>query len=92
MPEYSTIYQDAVKRIQSSYSSCSKSEQTLLLQILQEMSVSGYSYTLENLWLSDFYEIPVGIEQFLCDPDYLGGATNNGKSVCVIKPSLSQYS
>ena len=81
MPEYSTIYQDAVKRIQSSYSSCSKSEQSLLLQILQEMSVSGYSYTLENLWLSDFYEIPVGIEQFLCDPDYLGGATNNGKSV-----------
>lgn len=81
MPEHSTIYQDAVSRIKSSYSSCSKSEQALLLQILQEMSISGYSYTLENLWLSDFKEIPVSIDQFICDPYYMGSVTRNGSGV-----------
>ena len=81
MPEYSTIYETAIDRIKSSYSSCSKSEQNLLLQILSEMSQTGYSYTLEQVWLSDFKEIPVSIDQFISDPYYLGQTNNLGKNV-----------
>ena len=81
MPEYSAIYETAIDRIKSSYYTCSAAEQKMLRQILQEMSNTGYSYTLEQCWLSDFKEIPVGIDQFLNDPLYLGEATNGGKSV-----------
>lgn len=81
MPEYSAIYETAIDRIKSVYNSCSVAEQKLLLQILQEMSDKGYSYTLENCWLADFKEVPVGIDQFLDDPYYLGQTNNNGKNV-----------
>lgn len=81
MPEYSAIYEDAVDRIQSVYHSCSKPEQKLLKDILTEMSIHGYSQTLEQVWLSDFKSIPVGIDQFLNDPEYLGQSNNFGKSV-----------
>lgn len=81
MPEYSDIYETAIDRIKSVYHSCSAAEQTLLLQILQEMGDKGYSETLETVWLADFKEVPVGIDQFLDDPYYLGETNNNGKNV-----------
>lgn len=81
MAEYSAIYEDAIDRITSVYNSCSKAEQSLLMDILTEMSTTGYSYTLERVWLADFKELPVGINQFLDDPQYLGEATNKGKSI-----------
>lgn len=81
MPEYSAIYETAIDRIRSSYYTCSAAEQKMLRQILQEMSQTGYSYTLEQCWLSDFKELPVSIDQFLSDSEYLGQATNGGQSV-----------
>lgn len=81
MPEYSSIYETAVDRIKSSFSSCSKVEQNLMLKILEEMADKGYSYTLETIWLADFKEIPVGIDQFLDDPYYLGPTNDFGNAV-----------
>ena len=81
MAEYSAIYETAIDRITSSFNTCSLAEQKMMLQILEEMGKTGYSYTLEQVYLSDFKEIPVSLNQFLNDPDYLGGATNGGKSI-----------
>lgn len=81
MPEYSTIYEDAVDRITAVYHSCSKVEQKLLRDILEEMSKKGYSETLEKTWLADFTEIPVGIDQFLNDPYFLGATNDFGGTV-----------
>lgn len=74
-------YDGIAERIQSVYSSCSRQEQQLLVQILQEMSVSGESSTLENIWLSDFKEVPVSIDEFICNPYYLGGTNRQGDGV-----------
>lgn len=74
-------YEGVAERIQSVYASCSKSEQQLLIQILQEMSITGQSQTLEQLWLADFKEVPVSIDEFICDPYYLGGTNRNGSAV-----------
>ena len=63
------------------YASCSKMEQNTLKIILQEMVDKGYSQTLEQLWLSDFKEVPVSIDEFLCNPRYLGNTNNQGESV-----------
>ena len=79
MPEID--YEDVLHRIKTVYSSCSKVEQNTLKIILQEMIDKGYSQTLEQLWLSDFKEVPVSIEEFLCNPRYLGNTNNNGESV-----------
>lgn len=74
-------YEGVAERIQSVYASCSKQEQQLLIQILQEMSITGESSTLEQLWLADFKEVPVSIDQFICDPYYLGNTNRNGEAV-----------
>ena len=74
-------YEDVLQRIQSGYSSCSRLEQEMLKNILQEIADNGYSYTLEKLWLADFKEVPVSISQFLCDPQYLGASNRNGEAV-----------
>ena len=74
-------YDGLAERIQSVYSSCSKIEQQHLKQILIEMSIHGYSQTLEQLWLADFKEVPVSIDQFICDSQYLGETNRNGEGV-----------
>lgn len=74
-------YSDVVSRIASSYLSCSEQEKVILKQILHEFSSNGESETYENLWLSDFTEVPVSITQFICDPEYLGRANRNGDAV-----------
>lgn len=74
-------YDGIAERIQKVYSSCSANEQQHLKQILIEMSIHGYSQTLEELWLADFKEVPVSIDEFICNPYYLGESNNNGASV-----------
>lgn len=81
MAEYSAIYDTAIERIQKVYNSCSKTEQMQLIKILTEISEKGYSETLETIWLHDFKEVPVSIDQFISDPYYLGSTTNCGQSV-----------
>lgn len=74
-------YDNVVARIKETYSSCSKAEQDMLQQILTELASTGYSYTYEQIYLSDFKEVPVSIDQFLNDPAYMGNATNRGQSI-----------
>lgn len=74
-------YDGIAERIQSVYTSCSQQEQQILIQILQEMSISGESETLEKIWLADFKEMPVSIHEFICSPLYLGEVNRNGDAV-----------
>ena len=74
-------YDQVVNRIQSIYNSCSVMEQKQLMQILQEISVKGYSSTLETIYLADFTEVPVSIDEFICSPYYLGNVTRNGDGI-----------
>ena len=50
----------------------SDNEKALAMKILQEYSKEGHSEILDDLKYSDFEEIPVDIETFLDDDDYLG--------------------
>ena len=52
--------------------SLSPEEKEAALAILKEMNAKGYSEKLNNLIYSDYEEIPVDIETFLFDKNYLG--------------------
>ena len=56
-------------------------EKKLLLKILEELSITGESETLETVYLTDFKEVPVSIDTFLCDPEYLGGSNKQGEQI-----------
>lgn len=71
----------APERFQSIYNSLSPSEQETMQQILKELSETGESETYEKVWLEDYEEIPVDIDTFLEDPEYLGKATNLGNQI-----------
>lgn len=75
------IDESVIGRIQSIYSTCSYDEQMILRQILQEIVDTGDSETYQKVWLADFKEVPVSIEQFISDPYYLGETTKNGEMV-----------
>lgn len=74
-------YEDVLRRISTVYNSCSKMEQKMLLNILKEIQKHGYSQTLEQLWLTDFKEVPVSIDEFISSPMYLGETNRMGKAV-----------
>lgn len=72
---------ELVDRIKNIYTSVDSEEQKILLQILNELAEYGYSETYQNIWLSDYKEIPVDKETFLTSTEYLGASNNNGKSI-----------
>lgn len=74
-------YDGLAERIQNVYSSCSVLEQRQLIKILEEMSITGESETLESLYLTDFKEVPVSIDEFVCNPMYLGATNRKGEAV-----------
>lgn len=74
-------YADVINRIQDAFKTCSPDEKSVLSQILNEIASKGYSETYETLYLSDFKEVPVSIDRFLCDPEYLGNTNDNGNMV-----------
>ena len=74
-------YQDTLNRIQGVYNSCSELEKKELRRIIEEVSLHGYSQTLETLWLSDFKEVPVSIDEFICNDYYLGLTNRSGQAV-----------
>lgn len=65
----------------SNFSSFNLNEKKLLLQILQEIADSGESGTYEQIWLADYKEIPVSIDTFLDDNQFLGIANNQGSAI-----------
>lgn len=52
--------------------SLSDEEKKIFLKVLDEFSNEGSSNTLIDLYKDDFEEIPVTIEEFLHNPEYLG--------------------
>lgn len=62
-------------------SSLSDSEKKLFLNIIKEYQSKGQSKTFNDLRYQDYEEIPVDIDTFLDDPNYLGtGTLSEGKS------------
>ena len=74
-------YEDIISRIRGIYNSCNPLERNMLLKILEELGDKGYSETLEKIYLVDFKEVPVGIDRFLCDPEYLGASNDCGNQI-----------
>lgn len=81
--ELNEIYDrgDLTERIRTIYNSCTPMEQKQFLKILEELSISGESETLNTIYLVDFKEIPVSIDRFLCDPEYLGESNDCGNQI-----------
>ena len=71
----------APERFAAIYSSLDPVEQGTLTQILQEFSETGESETYNTVWLQDYEEIPVDIDTFLENDEYLGKATNHGTQI-----------
>lgn len=72
---------EIIRRIQEIYNSCSEEEQEYLYQILKEFAETGESKTYEEVWLSDYKEIPVTIGEFITSDTFLGKATRNGQGI-----------
>lgn len=68
-------------RIKKIYASSTPREKVYLKAILEEIAETGDSPTYRDIWLSDYLEIPVDIDTFLCDDYYLGKVTRNGKAI-----------
>lgn len=69
------------ERFKNLLSTLSDNEQQVLIQILKEYAETGTSKTYTDVWMEDYEEIPVDIDTFLEDPEYLGLATNYGKQI-----------
>lgn len=59
----------------------SDDEKAVVRQILLDVSENGKSEELTNLYYEDYEEIPVDLETFLCEEQYLGKYTNYGKDI-----------
>lgn len=59
----------------------SEEEKAVVRQILLDVSEKGKSDELTNLYYEDYEEIPVDLETFLSDEQYLGKYTNYGKDI-----------
>ncbi len=75
------IPSDIITRIQNIYDSCDSIEKDYLKNILLEIRDTGESYTYDNVWLSDYKEIPVDKYTFLTSEQYLGNSNNKGKAI-----------
>lgn len=63
------------------FSSMTKEDKELILTILREYQETGTSKTLYDIWHEDYEEIPVPIDEFICNPNYLGKSTGNGELI-----------
>lgn len=80
MDEFFTL--DRLKNIsKDEFAKLSPENKELVLKILSEYSETGTSETLKVLWGVDYNEIPVSIDEFICNPYYLGKSTRNGESI-----------
>lgn len=50
----------------------SDSEKKILVDVVNELKENGSSNTIKSLWYEDYEEVPVDIETFVMDEDYLG--------------------
>ena len=83
---------ELIDRIRNIYNSCDPAEQEVLMQILRELADTGTSPTYEQVWLSDYIEIPVDIDTFLNADTYLGKTNRNGEAVYPFwRKSLNEF-
>lgn len=66
---------------QEEFEKLSKEDKQLVITILREYQETGTSKTLTDIWSEDYEEIPVPIDEFICNPYYLGKSTGNGDSI-----------
>ena len=64
----------------------SEQEKAEVLKILNEFSANGKSDTYNNILYEDYEEIPVDIETFLKDPNYLGKGLVNEEGKFTVFP------
>lgn len=76
-----TDLSEVAHRIYKIYNSVPTKEKEYLKKILEEIAEYGYSDTYNQVWLSDYKEIPVDIETFLTSEEYLGNTTRNGEAI-----------
>jgi len=62
-------------------SNMTKENKELILTILREYQETGTSKTLYDIWHEDYEEIPVPIDEFIRNPNYLGKSTGNGELI-----------
>lgn len=63
------------------FNKLSPDERKFVLEILKEFEKYGKSPTLEQIWYTDYDEIPVSVTEFITNPYYLGKSTRNGESI-----------
>ena len=64
----------------------SPEERAAVLKILQEYSVGDNSSTFNEILYSDYDEVPVGIDEFLHNPKYLGRGLTNEEGKFTVYP------
>ena len=72
--------------ISNELNNLSEKEKELALQILKQMSEEGKSQIYNDLLYSDYEEIPVDVETFLTDPNYLGKGLVNDEGKFTVYP------
>ena len=66
--------------------SLTKDERSYLDTIIEELSESGSSEALSELWSTDYDQIPVDIRTFITDPYYLGNSFTDDEGNSLIYP------
>lgn len=59
----------------------SDEERKVLMSIIKSSNASNNLNALEDLWMVDYEEIPVSIDQFIEDDQYMGKVFENGKLI-----------
>lgn len=70
----------------SSLDSLTAAEREYAIQILKELSAAGVSQKYDELLYSDYEEIPVDVETFLKNPNYLGRGLVNEEGKFTVYP------
>lgn len=70
-----------LKKYNISLENLKDDERDLIIQSLNELSETGISPTMNNLWEEDYDEVPVSIEEFISSNEYIGKSFKNGKGI-----------
>ena len=73
-------------QLEQELSGLSEQERAAVLKILEEYSTQNSSNTYTDILYSDYEEIPVGIDEFLHNPKYLGKGLTNEEGKFTVYP------
>lgn len=72
---------DILNMSKDQFNKLSPDERKFIVEILKEFEKYGKSPTLDQIWYTDYDEIPVSVTEFITNPYYLGKSTRNGESI-----------